>query len=1746
MVKGNPKSSASSATRKKHARKAVQSQPEDPGPLPKEKKPKGKEKGKKKEPRQKMYIPPVKPAPVLPDPLDTTGLAHTLPPELLVVLRSFGKKAEITKIRALEELLGSWVEKGKNEGDEILIYTLVEMLLVWLHHIPSLFLHPSRRVRVLTATLHASLLQISAVREQLFHFLREIASESQVENILGSWCMAVYDIDRLVSMTATKSWKDVIRMETESITQNQNQLSLKGGPLSSLITFVQRAALDPLAVYAHFNPVQPAAPPFSIPKKSSARSTPVRRDSDQGARPKSDEVEESEQDKKARIRCGALGAIRWVLENGPDDSKNLIPFLSNPGIWSALSPTEACAFVELESFGYAQPPVRRSAWALLQSLLRLSKEQLRPLISTLSSAVLRSAWIETDANVQSSMWQPLLMFLQDYPTCWELERRKKSGGLEFEGEESGSESESADTPLSGGDGSPAAYKEFLLFLESGCAGSPLQGYPTILIILSTIPNSILLAASPLPFGDFFTSMWMAVEGRALTSLQRSATSAAFLSAFLECIVFLLKRLLNEDPEKAKLTIHDKDAAAHQVIMEQFTKVLDVLCTSKLKVEEATASEHLIKFLISLYNVQEGLATTAWKILSDAIQKYASLNTSFVAISLNKLCKLSSGHQIFEPLSATLVLEVVKQSVEGINASIAGIDEDDLAERRITFLVNLLNCFKEYLFQRPQIDTIVDDLLTKHSFYLLQHSPVLVQTYLSYRNNEVQCSMLWHTLLSAMSRRTLKDLSFVIPILDAAESGHLPVYLKPKDNELDESIEQWITEAVSGPPEPTAISHMRKVLKASDYIISPQGLESIHRVLFATFGHLVQLSHCTDEASISTLDTLLQLFETIVEIPKQESDELDAALLNIFVLGFLVPTYWPDASIPVFQKARTLWNMWLQKSSEGHRKHVVIKLGRRLRTLVCMTETRLLPENIVKLASEHAPQLKLDLVTDILLPRNEYDELLKELSQDAIHPCLAVIDPLISSGSENEVRLAEHDTRGFSMYARAVCGLIHVFSEHRHIAKQSIWALQHVLAFMVYASDFSSFPIGYSPIFAPEALYVLDDLVTKATQIVTLLLTSNIEDIWRSRSLDALLGSSSLGSLSQFLVDAIANAAETDSSRDTRILKLVLQHIMDDVDKHEAERWVALIRKYERDAPQTSMTITSALAESAPETQRLDRYRNELAASLLGIPPSRANTEGLLSLRKLAATAPDPDSDVIFLPQHRAMNVVKSCQQWISSDEDIDEAVESAMMQLFIHLAPILQGVSGSHWEFIFDIIESNLENADITDNISLVSLARALRLIIVVQDLVLTNKSLAEDWNSRKTSILTMVRDMATVELDTTAASVPRSICRELVLTIVQDLPKSLIDQDTLPKMCHILMDPSADVQIMAYQLLHIAAKKRTEYLVIEAGVDVDSTVKIELPTELLAILQLDITLGDWENPWQERQVFGYLLSWMLVFESFQDASLRVRSSYIEQLRNLDLISKTFMPSMLTLLLLDQGIAKAFKLDMWAVDEYHIELYEPGNAFSTPLLAAHLYYRALLTVPALIHNWVLDCKDRQVSTAVTTYTSTHFSPVIVHVELAHVKSEEAMAELTNENFTIKVITSANEVVASYAVDEHQLEIRLKIPADWPLHKIEVKDVKRVGVDEHRWRAWILAVQQSIWSHNGRILDGLSLFKKNVTLHFEGQTECAICYSIISPMDGSLPKKPCRTCKNRFHAGCLYKWFNTSHSSSCPLCRSDII
>jgi hypothetical protein len=136
MVKSGTKSSASSATRKKHARKAAATKdgPTDVPNLPKDKKPKGKDKGKNKEPpRKKAYVLPVKPQPVQQDPIDALGLAQRLPPELLVVWRGLSKKDTVTKTKALEELRVGWIDRvhllsDNNDNQDADVYASLEAL----------------------------------------------------------------------------------------------------------------------------------------------------------------------------------------------------------------------------------------------------------------------------------------------------------------------------------------------------------------------------------------------------------------------------------------------------------------------------------------------------------------------------------------------------------------------------------------------------------------------------------------------------------------------------------------------------------------------------------------------------------------------------------------------------------------------------------------------------------------------------------------------------------------------------------------------------------------------------------------------------------------------------------------------------------------------------------------------------------------------------------------------------------------------------------------------------------------------------------------------------------------------------------------------------------------------------------------------------------------------------------------------------------------------------------------------------------------------------------------------------------------------------------------------------------------------------------------------------------------------------------------------------------------------------------
>ncbi|KAJ7863771.1 hypothetical protein B0H14DRAFT_3606730 [Mycena olivaceomarginata] len=524
-------SSASSGTRKKHARKAAgQDGGADQG-APQHPPQRGEKKGKKHRsdpPRPKVYIAPVKPTARNPDPLDAVpGLAQRLPPALLVILRSLGKKAMVTKVRALEELGGAgWVGALRDE-DGVALYALRDALPVWLHHLPAHLVHPARRAA-----------------EDLRPLLVDDAPE------LARECRAV---------AAAAAIAASARAEGDS---------------DSLLEFLERVILHPDAVYAELSPPAPAHVPDTNsahakgakhPQSVQLRPTGVAPASPTPGRSRGDEADlESPFDRRARLRIAAFGALRANPRPSPSP-----PFLASPALWSALQHSCAAtpilavalpgdAYTEYLAretgappvassegvargtgaegedagdtetdtdtlpLGRAQPALRRAAWALVGAVLARGKARAngggataesesrgdaettepavqqrqrhtlpRALPLALAHTLLPALWAEADAGVQQGqggMWRGGLGFLGAHPEAWGLAPEEGDFGA------------------------------FLsLFLARACNSSAANtaaaetGYAAMVVVLGSVRWEILVTHREALFAAFWAAL-----GRSLT------------------------------------------------------------------------------------------------------------------------------------------------------------------------------------------------------------------------------------------------------------------------------------------------------------------------------------------------------------------------------------------------------------------------------------------------------------------------------------------------------------------------------------------------------------------------------------------------------------------------------------------------------------------------------------------------------------------------------------------------------------------------------------------------------------------------------------------------------------------------------------------------------------------------------------------------------------------------------------------------------------------------------------------------------------------------------------------------------------------------------------------------------------------------------------------------------------------------------------------------------------------------------
>jgi hypothetical protein len=209
---------------------------------------------------------------------------------------------------------------------------------------------------------------------------------------------------------------------------------------------------------------------------------------------------------------------------------------------------------------------------------------------------------------------------------------------------------------------------------------------------------------------------------------------------------------------------------------------------------------------------------------------------------------------------------------------------------------------------------------------------------------------------------------------------------------------------------------------------------------------------------------------------------------------------------------------------------------------------------------------------------------------------------------------------------------------------------------------------------------------------------------------------------------------------------------------------------------------------------------------------------------------------------------------------------------------------------------------------------------------------------------------------------------------------------------------------------------------------------------------------------------------------------------------------------------------------------------------STKTALLYTIYRTASILPLHTRRWWQDSLNRSQSSKFAEFMSSYVTPTLVKAEMSEFTDVSSSADDENE-LTIQCSAVSREIVATYVKDDCNIEMILSIPPTYPLDTVEVNCRKLVGIKQDKWRRWAVQIVALLSSRDGSLREGIMLWKHNVDETMDGVEPCPICYTVIQNTDRSMPNLSCRTCKNMFHSKCLYKWFSSSSSSSCPLCRS---
>ncbi|KHN98414.1 C3HC4 type (RING finger) zinc finger containing protein [Metarhizium album ARSEF 1941] len=645
--------------------------------------------------------------------------------------------------------------------------------------------------------------------------------------------------------------------------------------------------------------------------------------------------------------------------------------------------------------------------------------------------------------------------------------------------------------------------------------------------------------------------------------------------------------------------------------------------------------------------------------------------------------------------------------------------------------------------------------------------------------------------------------------------------------------------------------------------------------------------------------------------------------------------------------------------------------------------------------------------------------------------------------------------------------------------------------------------------------------------------------------------SSSSSIIHGLIDLVMKESRAFSSRgvhSARVLSELVQALSEvhGMPSSMEEQYLTLENlKAKPDSALLAAGLISGLGETAQSSKAVSNFCNRLVSDVAGNTPEDDKTG--LNLALLAITAQIYKPGELPVATNRIVFAVKQVASWIQNATVLSPSLSASICRALNVLLPCMKDVYGSHWEMTLQFCTSlwnGAAKANLDD--ALPAIHASLKLVKTLESMKEPNDDLEDalrEFSSAKPLGLVEL-----LRLDPGTNSQPLEIVNGILSREVEKIPVSRIPQPE--ELFSLMASQSRDVQTASFNLLHRKILADQEQKSIEVLLD---KTDARLPDELVSLFLDPPTLEKFSDEWLSlfpTSIRGYLLSWKLVFDAYSSSSFKIRNDYTEHLKSEKLID----PLMDFLFdVLGHSAAHPLNLEKENIGpaqicDYDIKSAEAESAEqSLHWLLVHLYYLTLKFIPSLFRTWYMNCRSKQTRIAVGSWTTKYLSPIIIRETLDGIQvwADQQQSSATDEQeLIVKVSKLGKEITAGYEVDESQAAIVVKMPPSYPIESVTVSGLSRVVANERKWQSWIMTTQGVITFSNGSIIDGLQVFKRNIMGALKGQSECAICYSIIST-DKRTADKRCRTCKNLFHRTCLYKWFETSSQNTCPLCRNTI-